>query len=356
MRRHVFRAFVAVAFLALSAVGYSYTTFARWTTVPVTFFVNPANLDVTPAAALTALQWGMDQWTNAGSAFSFEYGGPASDTAITLDGRNVVFFRNDSSGSAIATTYSWWDGDENLVDSDIVFWDAPFTFFTGVSGCGGGVNGAYIEDIATHEFGHALGLGHTNVSGATMFPSYNLCSQQFRTLAQDDLNGVRALYPATANTPPTVTITNPANGASFEQGTVISFTATAADTQDGNLTAQIQWTDNGTPVGSGGSVSRTLTTLGAHVIVATVTDSGGLPGSSQVSVTVTAPPNTPPTVSISSPANGASIVQNTVVSLTASASDAQDGTLTGQIQWTDNGIPVGSGGSVSRTLTTLGAT
>ena len=160
---------------------------------------------------------------------------------------------------------------------------------------------------------------------------------------------------APANTPPTVTITSPANGASFEQGTVISFTATAADTQDGNLTAQIQWTDNGTPVGSGGSVSRTLTTLGAHVIVATVTDSGGLPGLSQVSVTVTAPPNTPPTVSISSPANGASFVQNTVVSLTASASDAQDGTLTGQIQWTDNGIPVGSGGSVSRTLTTLGA-
>ncbi len=137
----------------------------------------------------------------------------------------------------------------------------------------------------------------------------------------------------TGNTAPVVTITSPANGASFVQGTTISLTATASDTQDGNLTGQIQWTDNGTPIGSGGTVSRTLTTLGAHVIVATVTDTGGLPGSSQVSITVTAPANTPPTVTITSPANGASFVQGTVISFTATASDTQEES-TGQIQWT----------------------
>ncbi len=198
----------------------------------------------------------------------------------------MAFFRNASSGNAIATTYSWWDNNGDLLDSDIVFWDASFTFFSGTSGCGG-TNGAYIEDIATHEFGHALGLGHSDIAGATMFPSYPLCSQQFRTLAQDDLNGVRALYPAVGNTPPTVTITSPANGASFELGTVITFTATASDTQDGNLTAQIQWTDNGTSIGSGGSLSLALTTLGPHVIVARVTDSGSLQATAQVTITIT---------------------------------------------------------------------
>ncbi len=76
MRRHLFRAFVAVAFLGLSAVGYSYSSFASWATVPVTFFVNAANLDVTPAAALAAMRAGMDQWTNAGSGFSFQYRRP----------------------------------------------------------------------------------------------------------------------------------------------------------------------------------------------------------------------------------------------------------------------------------------
>jgi hypothetical protein len=74
-----------------------------------------------------------------------------------------------------------------LVDSDIVFWDGGFTFFTGSSGCGGVSNAAYIEDIAAHELGHALGLNHSTSTDATMYPSYSYCSMEFRTLAADDI-------------------------------------------------------------------------------------------------------------------------------------------------------------------------
>lgn len=46
--------------------------------------------------------------------------------------------------------------------------------------------------VAAHEFGHALGLDHSNDRGALMFPTY---AGPQRFLGQDDINGIRALYP-----------------------------------------------------------------------------------------------------------------------------------------------------------------
>ncbi len=123
----------------------------------MTFYVNPATPDLSRAAASAATQFALDVWNNGGSPFRFPYGGTSSDTATGYDSRNVVIFRNASNGGAIASTYSWWDGSNRLLDSDVVVWDGAFTFFTGTSGCGGVSNAAYLEDILTHEFGHALG-------------------------------------------------------------------------------------------------------------------------------------------------------------------------------------------------------
>jgi hypothetical protein len=80
------------------------------------------------------------------------------------------------------------------VDADVVFWDGAFRFFAGTSGCSGGF---YIEDIAVHEFGHALGLGHSTVAAATMYPSTSACNVQNRTLDADDIAGAWAIYPPT---------------------------------------------------------------------------------------------------------------------------------------------------------------
>jgi hypothetical protein len=234
----------------------------------------------------------MDVWnTQSGSSFRFQYGGTVSDTATAYDNRNVVIFRNATNGSSIGTTYSWWDSNNRLLDSDVVLWDGGFNFVTGTSGCEVLPNAAYIEDIATHELGHALGLNHSSYSDATMWPSYGYCSQAFRTLAPDDIAGVASLYPTTiTNTPPAVTITSPANGATFAQWTSISLAGTASDAQDGNISSRIQWTDNGAAAGSGSLVSSVLSLAGIHTIVAKVTDNNGAQGSSQVSITVTVLP------------------------------------------------------------------
>jgi len=200
-----------MALFAAVATGYSYTTFAKWASWPVTFYVNPATPDVSPAAATAATQLALDVWnTQGGSPFRYQYGGTASDTANAFDNRNVIIFRNASNGSTIATTYSWWDSGNRLLDADIVVWDGSFALHTGTSGCGGVSNGAYLEDILTHELGHALGLDHSTSVDATMYPSYSACSQSFRTLAPDDIAGVQALYGTSSNLSPTSSGNTPA--------------------------------------------------------------------------------------------------------------------------------------------------
>lgn len=59
----------------------------------------------------------------------------------------------------------------------------------------GSVAGQYdVETIALHEIGHLLGLAHSSVSGAVMFPTVSANSTN-RALAPDDVEGVRRLYP-----------------------------------------------------------------------------------------------------------------------------------------------------------------
>ena len=192
----------AIATIASTSVD-AYTVLGyTWGQSPVPYYINSANMDVPTAAIEPAIRVGADAWRlQSGASFAFTFAGYSSQTTNTNDGINLVMFRNASSGSALATTYTWFSG-TRMLDADIVFWDAGFQFFTGSSGCS---TGFYIEDVATHEFGHALGLGHSTSATATMYPSIATCSQQSRSLDADDIAGVLALYPATGAppTPPT---------------------------------------------------------------------------------------------------------------------------------------------------------
>ncbi|XP_042041392.1 metalloendoproteinase 3-MMP-like [Salvia splendens] len=57
----------------------------------------------------------------------------------------------------------------------------------------GSVPGSYdLETLALHEIGHLLGLEHSRVNEAIMFPTFS--AGQVKNLHPDDIQGIRALY------------------------------------------------------------------------------------------------------------------------------------------------------------------
>ncbi|WP_373049264.1 matrixin family metalloprotease [Vulgatibacter sp.] len=144
----------------------------------------------------TVLEDAMDTWAApCCSAFQHQYLGTTTTSAMEQNAANVVEFEDGSwprefgaVTSTIAVTIPVAMSNCTLVQADMVFNAVGFTFRND-----GRVTD--LQSIATHEFGHWLGLDHTNATGGTMLPYYSNGTAE-RTLTQDDIDGVCALYPA----------------------------------------------------------------------------------------------------------------------------------------------------------------
>ena len=149
------------------------------------------------------------------------------------------------------------------------------------------------------------------------------------TAAATFTNVTARAFTAGTNQPPSVSITSPSSGATFAAPATFVLAASASDT-DGTIAkvdlfqgSQLLKTDTTSPY----SVSVTLNTAGTYQFTAVATDSDGVTTtSSAVSVTVGGATNQPPTVSLTSPASGATFTAPASVGISASAADS-DGTV-----------------------------
>lgn len=135
---------------------------------------------------------------SGGANFDPSYQGRATNPGAIGD--NTISELSGCSGGTLAFTESYTNGAgwRMLFYACWTWIDGPTTNWSS----GGGRFD--LQGVATHEYGHATGMGHSNVSGATMSAGTSDGKQE-RSLASDDIAGIRANYGVAAATKPRIT-------------------------------------------------------------------------------------------------------------------------------------------------------
>ncbi|MGE0825456.1 MAG: matrixin family metalloprotease [Candidatus Binatia bacterium] len=177
--------------------------------VPVTMSLNPT--DILPGAE-EQVDRAFQVWNSVrSSAFRFQRGNNTDVGGFSADGVNSITF-NDPQGQlpdpvqcsgVLAATVHTVVSDESRTLHEQAFFrivEADLVFANGWENCTAFRSQTNIAEIATHELGHVLGLGHTPNPDATMFFLAHFDGRG-ATLHPDDEAGVAFLYPA-ASFPP----------------------------------------------------------------------------------------------------------------------------------------------------------
>lgn len=179
----------------------------NWQTFPITITLNPNNPQGIPqeqlvsAFSAAAETWDDSTYRNIFNNIIF------TDTSVNFgvkDGKNAFVFKDWGNMSIIAGTTYWFDATTlEIREFDILFntqypWgDATTT--------GPDVFIMDLQNIATHEIGHGIGIGHADDIACweqTMYPAATYNEIAKRTLEYGDLTALHTLYGEAITYPP----------------------------------------------------------------------------------------------------------------------------------------------------------
>jgi uncharacterized protein (TIGR03437 family) len=171
----------------------------------ITYGLNPAGSDDIPFSEVErVITASFNSWENIPtSTVSFQRGPNTSSTTTTSDGIYQIYWLENSTttpdglnlAGAFAvsrlTTYTNGPRAGEIIDASLVFNGNQFSWATDGRG-----NAADLQEVATHEIGHGIGISHSPIGGATMFPRTGPGRTQARTLLTDDQIAASVAYPA----------------------------------------------------------------------------------------------------------------------------------------------------------------
>jgi len=170
-----------------------------------TYRVNTSTFpaSVGASAGLTAIATAFATWNGADSDKKFQYAGPTSVKTSKLDGTNLIAFGRLQAG-VIAVTRVWYYTSTGIVaEADMIFNSRyPWAIFAQSPECQSSPDAYDLQNIATHEAGHVVGLAHppdtvngTSTMDLTMYRFGAGGEVKKRTLGLGDQNGANAVAP-----------------------------------------------------------------------------------------------------------------------------------------------------------------
>ena len=182
---------ILVAVVADSAMAYTLLSPRRtWASTPITVRVyQVGNNTITDGdGGVTAVVGAIRAWgvVNSSSTNQQAVRGTAPATIMLNTNGHIC------TGSCLAATLTGYYTGNTIYDAD-VYTNTKYQYYSSreADGCSAEYD---IDGIMTHEVGHVIGLGHSSVAGATMYPSVSSCNPGNRTLEADDIAGKNDLY------------------------------------------------------------------------------------------------------------------------------------------------------------------
>jgi hypothetical protein len=166
----------------------------KWKNLPVSYTINTTNnKGLSTEQVKSILSTSAETWDSNTTKELFSSNTTGDVTFGTLDSKNAIVFGPYPEPNVIAVTSVWYlRRTKEIVEFDMLFNDKWVWGDATVN-----PSLMDLQNIATHEFGHAVGLADLYTDSCTFVTMYGYSKEgdvEKRTLEQPDITGLRAIY------------------------------------------------------------------------------------------------------------------------------------------------------------------